>query len=109
MWPLRDTAGLNASQRDSTGGKAETLHERHEGYIGTSKSVNPRGPAVFPIVFFHLVSDWRCQIAKRICNAEVPRTFVSCHGGSKIWKIENVTWNASFRAVEACKFMKFDR
>jgi hypothetical protein len=35
MWPLRDAAGRNATQRDSTGGKAETLHERHEGYIGT--------------------------------------------------------------------------
>ena len=29
-------AGHNGSQRDSTRGKAETLHKRHEGYIGTS-------------------------------------------------------------------------
>ena len=36
MWPLWDTTGLNGSQRDSTGGKVETLPERQAGMVDFS-------------------------------------------------------------------------
>ena len=44
---------------------------------------------ILPIVFLHVAFDWRCQIAKRICDARAWLELASRHDGQAFWKIEN--------------------